>query len=371
MSSQPGDVPRSSGPAADDAVDRLLDDLVSGAGLSLGDPLAEAAWQVRALATEPLPPETRERHLALIRQTLPAPRRIRPFLGLRRRVAVVVTAVTTALTFSGGVTYAAAQQALPGDALYGLKRATERLALAVERDQAEDAKLRVSFAQRRLREAVAAPELVDELVAEAIAQLEAAASVPGAAGSQSLDVIRELLEGRLPGPASEQAQYALAQVCVDLALERNEQVPPACAAEAEATPPAGEPSTPRQSVQGGAGEQAPAGPPPPGPQPAGPPPPEGRPPAGQPPAGQPPAAPPPAGPPPGQPPPPGEDPPPDVDEPTAPQPPDQDPGRNPRGRGKGRAESDYRAPDSVGGPSHRRTTPDGPGRAGGRGRPPR
>ncbi|MDP8930181.1 MAG: hypothetical protein M3O70_16835, partial [Actinomycetota bacterium] len=71
MSPEPGGVPRSTRPELDDAVDRLLDELVSGAGLSLGDPLAEAAWQVRALATEPLPPETRERHLARIRQALP------------------------------------------------------------------------------------------------------------------------------------------------------------------------------------------------------------------------------------------------------------------------------------------------------------
>ncbi|MFN2557951.1 MAG: DUF5667 domain-containing protein [Nitriliruptorales bacterium] len=367
MSFESGNIPPSSEPVSDDAVDRLVDGLVAGAGLSIDDPLAEAAWQIRALATEPLPPETRERHLAHIRQALAPSLPRRRFLALRRRVAVLVTSVTAALTLTGGVTYAAAQQALPGDALYGLKRATERLALAIEQDPAEDAMLLVRFAQRRLHEAEARPELSEELVAEAIAQLELAAEVPGVAGSQSLEVIRDLLSGRLPGPASKQAHHALALVCLELARERGEEIPAVCVREAQAAaeqnptsppldegveqagPPAGEPpaEAPPQDA-----------PPPPDAPPAGPPPPGGPPPDG----GQPPpvAPPPPA---------PEATPEPTGDEEFSTYPEPRDPGRPP-GRGKGRAEGENRAPDAVGGPSAVRTNRMAAGRGGQReGRP--
>lgn len=350
-------------------MDRLVDDLVAGAGLTIRDPLAEAAWQVRALATEPLPPATRERHLAHIRQALAPPLRQRRFAGFRRRVAVIAAAVTATLTFTGGATYAAAQQALPGDALYGVKRATERLALAVEQDPDEDAKLLVRFAQRRLLEAAATPGLTDELVAEAIVQLEAAAAVPGVAGSQSLEVIRQLLAGRLEGPTSQQAQHLLARVCVELARERGEEVPAICATEAQAPPPA----PPGASTSAGTAEGAPGGgppavpppgePPPGAPPPGAPPPPPGAPPPGQPPPeGPPPEAAPPEGPPPEGPPPEaprtetpeGGEVPEDVPgSPTDTRPPDR--GRQPRGHGKDRAESGHWAADDIDGPSAHET----------------
>lgn len=53
----------------------------------------------------------------------------------------------------GGGSAAAAQGSLPGDALYGVKQATEEVRLAAARSDADKAELHLAFAERRASEA--------------------------------------------------------------------------------------------------------------------------------------------------------------------------------------------------------------------------
>lgn len=87
-----------------------------------------------------------------------------------------------------GISVAAAQSSLPGQALYGLKRQSEELRLQLARDAEQQAELRLQFAGRRLEEALvevsdctSTTDLLNDLAEEydqawqAIAQLETAA----------------------------------------------------------------------------------------------------------------------------------------------------------------------------------------------------
>lgn len=76
--------------------------------------------------------------------------------GRSPRVAVA-TGLISALVAAGGVTVAA-QEALPGDALYGLKKVTESVRVAVAADQVEVGRLELRLARERLEEIVAASE---------------------------------------------------------------------------------------------------------------------------------------------------------------------------------------------------------------------
>jgi hypothetical protein len=89
-----------------------------------------------------------------------------------------------------GISVAAAQSSLPGQALYGLKRQSEELRLQLARDAEQQAELRLQFAGRRLEEALvevsdctSATELLNDLAEEydqawqAIAQLDTAAQI--------------------------------------------------------------------------------------------------------------------------------------------------------------------------------------------------
>ena len=71
--------------------------------------------------------------------------------------AVLATSLASALVAAGGVTVAA-QEALPGDALYGLKKATESVRTAVASDPVEMSRLELQLAAERLEEIVTASE---------------------------------------------------------------------------------------------------------------------------------------------------------------------------------------------------------------------
>jgi hypothetical protein len=68
------------------------------------------------------------------------------------RVAVASTVAATMVGTTGVAV--AAQEALPGDALYGIKKATESLRLSLAGDQAATARLELRFAEERLEEVV-------------------------------------------------------------------------------------------------------------------------------------------------------------------------------------------------------------------------
>jgi hypothetical protein len=67
----------------------------------------------------------------------------------------VATGVASVLIGTGGVAVAA-QEALPGDALYGIKQATESLRLAAAGDHTEQGRLELALATERLEEVTAA-----------------------------------------------------------------------------------------------------------------------------------------------------------------------------------------------------------------------
>ncbi|MFB0545488.1 MAG: DUF5667 domain-containing protein, partial [Anaerolineae bacterium] len=70
------------------------------------------------------------------------------------RVATVTLVLILALVLAGGGVMVASAASLPGSPLYGLKRTTERVQLALTFRAADRAVLHLKFAERRLEEAV-------------------------------------------------------------------------------------------------------------------------------------------------------------------------------------------------------------------------
>jgi hypothetical protein len=82
----------------------------------------------------------------------PAPRRsASPFRAPRARTAVIAGVAVGAVAFTG--MSAASENAMPGDALYGVKRSTERAQLALTSSDVGRGALYLGFAQTRLAEA--------------------------------------------------------------------------------------------------------------------------------------------------------------------------------------------------------------------------
>jgi hypothetical protein len=75
----------------------------------------------------------------------------RPIRALRTRTAVIAGMAVGAVAFTGMST--ASENAMPGDALYGVKRSTERAQLALASSDVGRGALYLSFAQTRLAEA--------------------------------------------------------------------------------------------------------------------------------------------------------------------------------------------------------------------------
>lgn len=103
--------------------------------------------------------------------------RARPGTG-RRRAAVALLAAVMLLTLGSGSALAASADTKPGDALYGVKRASERIALALRLSPESKASLHLKFAERRIDEidALAAEgKDVTDLAADFAEALEAAA----------------------------------------------------------------------------------------------------------------------------------------------------------------------------------------------------
>jgi hypothetical protein len=173
--------------------------------------------RLRSLRDEPVPPEVRDRHLARIRAheptPVPTPAR-RPARGSRRLVPLA--AATTALLLLGGGVVAA-QEAVPDDPLYGVKRASEQVWGAFPRGADRSAEVHLALAERRLGEARRAPEHAQRLIDEGVAEAEAAADDRP---EEAVDALGRLLgdgADALPAQASPRAREALHRNCTRIA----------------------------------------------------------------------------------------------------------------------------------------------------------
>jgi hypothetical protein len=138
-------------------LDRLLDRFGAGEEPeATGDlaPFLHPAQVARAALVRLVPSEVAREQLAALRvdrarniATLP---RVRRSPALRLASAFVLAAML--LVIGGGSAIAASSSALPGDPLYGVKRAVERISLAMHRDPVGRSALHLQFADNRLHE---------------------------------------------------------------------------------------------------------------------------------------------------------------------------------------------------------------------------
>lgn len=106
-----------------------------------------------------------------------------------RRTLVAALAAVLLLTLGSSTALAASQSANPGDPLYGVKRASERVALVLRRSPESKAALHLRWAERRLSEIetlAGAGRDVDALAADFAAELEAAADAGEDAGTDAI-----------------------------------------------------------------------------------------------------------------------------------------------------------------------------------------
>ena len=136
-----------------DVTDAALDRVAAG-DVVTGEPLTGVARRTSEALVLTVPAVVADRHRALIDEAFPkATARVTPMrTGRARRLAALAIAATLSLGMLGFGAVAASASALPGDSLYGVKRAAERLDLAVHGNGGAKARLHLSFAQRRLTE---------------------------------------------------------------------------------------------------------------------------------------------------------------------------------------------------------------------------
>ena len=137
-------------------LDRLLDRLNAGEEPeATGDlsPYLHPARVARASLSRTVGDGVARSHISALREDRARQIVLVPPAGrYRLRVVAAGLVAVIVLVLGAGSAIAASDDALPGDALYGLKRAVERISLAMHRDSAERAALHLRFAQRRLDE---------------------------------------------------------------------------------------------------------------------------------------------------------------------------------------------------------------------------
>lgn len=133
-----------------DALDEALDRLVLGepahAPAAL-EPLLQTARAAREVFSIEVPGHVAQAHLV----ALAGARTIDPQRSRRRLIVTVLAAAIAVLLLSGSAV-AASAGALPGQLLYPVKRAVEKIDLALHGDPASRARLHLQFAERRLDE---------------------------------------------------------------------------------------------------------------------------------------------------------------------------------------------------------------------------
>jgi hypothetical protein len=142
------------------ALDDVLDAVASGRPAAVPPELAELAATARvvrrALLVSP-PPEVRAEHVRMLMEEaarLAGPQRVAaPARRHRlRRVFATLGALVGVALAGAPITAALASSAQPGQALYGTKLVVEKIELAIERQPAKKAALRLQFAQERIGE---------------------------------------------------------------------------------------------------------------------------------------------------------------------------------------------------------------------------
>ena len=225
-----------------DALDRLIDGTEAGATGSegLGALVSLAAHLRGALAPATAAAQVRARVLARVTNRVAA-LQAAPRLGRRTilRPAYALAGLLLVLTLTFGATAAyASEAALPGDALYGVKRGLEDVRLVLSTTAAGDSALVEHFADRRLDEIEALsgrgrwddaeralqdyPQVVDELVA--LSQADAVDS-QAARLAHHLEVLLRVAE-KTPAEAQPALQRALERADRGRQeVERRRQVP--------------------------------------------------------------------------------------------------------------------------------------------------
>lgn len=203
-----------------DELDRFLDGLLTGDATN-GDAdgaLLDAARRVRLLADEPIPTDVRNRHLTAIRtaaaeQAAGTTASVGWLDRMRRRAAAIAAATGLVFSATGGGAVALAQDAAPDDLLYGVKRASEQVALAVS---ADDASLHLRFAERRLDEIGGSPDHAADLADEAAHQLGLAQQEGADLSEAGVNAVERLSEV-LVQLENENARIAVSRACARIA----------------------------------------------------------------------------------------------------------------------------------------------------------
>jgi len=137
-----------------DDLDRFLDRVIAGEDLDPGGdlvPLLHPARVARAAMATTVAPAVQSEHLAALNRgetVRPVPDR--PRRRVRRLTAVAL--VGGLFVMGAGSAVAASSGALPGDRLYGLKRAIERVSLSFHREAVSRATFELGLAQKRIDE---------------------------------------------------------------------------------------------------------------------------------------------------------------------------------------------------------------------------
>ena len=176
-----------------DDLDRLLDGLTAGGEpVANGDlaPFLHPARAARATLSRSLPSEVAHDHLVALRTDRASNVVIVPAVrhrGVRMGAISLVTGI--ALVLGAGSAVAASASALPGDALYGVKRAAERISLAMHRDPVGRIALQLQHASIRLSE-------VEALIAAGGDPSEAIEGLEDALDGAELDALNAIALGK-------------------------------------------------------------------------------------------------------------------------------------------------------------------------------
>lgn len=175
---------------------------------------------VDALRALDVPEDVERRHLARL-AALGAPGVV-PLRPRRTALRAGAAGLVFGATLVTGAGVAAAGSAQPGDSLYGVKTARERLQLALARPGDSRARLELKLARTRLGEAAALLRDGETVQAiETLARADAALASAGAHGDDEVDrevageldrrveVLTGLLDGGLPDQAAAAAREAI------------------------------------------------------------------------------------------------------------------------------------------------------------------
>ncbi|MFQ6001935.1 MAG: DUF5667 domain-containing protein, partial [Anaerolineae bacterium] len=145
------------------------------------EPLLEVASRIQEISTPPREAFVGDLEKRLVEKARALQQARRPSLwdryltpifspGRARRWAAIL-AVILALVLASAGTAIAAQSSIPGDPLYPVKRATERLGLLVVREPPGKAHLRLEFTRRRMEEIEALDDRGEEVEENILVEL--------------------------------------------------------------------------------------------------------------------------------------------------------------------------------------------------------